>query len=98
MIIKWQSDIDQAWHVTDGVTDVINHGFVDFETLYEHVRRYDGEGGAYVTNLDSPDEDLTVCFYLVVTVRGERQHWKIHSIRQGYLLSDDGKTVDRLLH
>ncbi len=97
MIIKWQSDVDQAWHVTDGVTNVINHGFVTFEKLYELVQDYDGNDGM-VHNLDGVDDDLTHCFYLVVTVRGEREHWKIHRIRQGYLLSDDGKTVDRLLH
>lgn len=38
--------------------------------------------------------------YLAIVFRDNRgrEHWRLPDIQQGFLMSDDGKTVDRLLH
>lgn len=98
MILKWQT-LEGNWHFIDGVTNIINHGWQTIGEINDLATRYDGEDHILYWTLDGSskavESDTDTIHYVVATIHGEREHLIIQDMCT-YVLSDQGKTVDRL--
>jgi hypothetical protein len=101
MIVKWQSP-QGIWHWVDCVESVTDYSWRTLSEARDMVKRTDGEDGYLEFKLDAEstiyedgkgDDSFR---YLLLTINGERQHVIMDAVNV-FVLSDEGKTVDRLL-
>lgn len=95
MILKWL-DPQGSWHFKDGVTEVINHGWVPYDKARAIVTEYDGEDCSMFDNRreNLGSKVLLLTLYFPAAEYG-REHWLMDPLN-AYLMTDSGKTVERI--
>ncbi len=101
MILKWKEK-SGAWRLTDGITNVTNHGWVELVDAQKLADDYDGVdtplyfpmGASFDKDFKQreviprkKDTDPRVGQYIIFTIHGKREHWFMTTIVAGYLLS-----------
>ncbi len=99
MILKWKS-FEGVWHMIDGVSDIIDHGWCSKPEIHELAKKYSGDDSYLYWTLDAvasdkPEDMESKYHYVKAMIRNKSEHLVIEN-HDFYVLSDQGKTIDNL--